>query len=172
MRRRTRHRDPAGLAPAALTPEERAELELESARALADPYGDLRRAADDLQAVTRRLAARPRPLHRRIRLTASRPFRDFTSQHGYPWLSVLVENPNNAAIVDVGLGGAGTGQPGQSDTRVPPNTGKLIAARFESVSVGIDAADAELVAAGATGLEVFVVLYDELLPPTAYALAI
>jgi hypothetical protein len=167
MRNRDRHPDAVALTPEALTPEERAELELESRRALADPYGDLRRAADQLGELLKRQAARPRALHRRIRLDATRPFVDFVAQHGHPWLSVLVENPNAAAGQNVEVGfAAGTGLPGQSDTRVPRQTGKLIPVRAEAVSVGMDPA----VVGG--GVELFVVLYDELLPPTSYALAL
>jgi len=118
----------------------------------------LERLADELAGVVEQLRPRgSRTIHRRVILTARDNPVEIPVQDGYPVRSILVENPNNAAgqAIEVGFTPR-NGRPGQSDRRVPRQTGTMIVQRADAVSIGMD--PAVLPAAGA---EVFVTLYDE-----------
>lgn len=123
--------------------------------------GELRRLVDELR------PRGSRTIHRRVILTALDNPVEIPVQDGYPVRSILVENPNSAAgqTIEVGFTPR-NGRRGQSDRRVPRQTGTMIVQRADAVSIGID--PASLPAAGA---EVFVTLYDEPQPPHSYPFA-
>jgi hypothetical protein len=128
----------------------------------------LERLTDELGRALEQLRPRGcRTIHRRVILTTRDNPIEIPVQDGYPVRSILVENPNSAAGQSIEVGFTPrNGRPGQSDRRVPRQTGTMIVTRADAVSIGMD--PAVLPAAGA---EVFVTLYDEPQAPHSYPFA-
>lgn len=126
--------------------------------------------AESLRSTAGSLAESCRPartIARRIILDAQANPVELYFQEGFPIRSVLIENPNAAAgqIVEVGFRPRG-GRVGQSDRRVPRQTGTMIVHTAEIVSLGMDPA---VVPGG--GVELFVTLYDRPQAPHSYPFA-
>lgn len=111
----------------------------------------------ELRALAAELRPRPRTIPRRLVLTSMNNPAEIPVQDGFPVWSILIENPNAAAgqVIEVAFTPR-NGRPGQSDRRVPRQTGTMIVHRAEHVSIGMDPA----VLPGG-GAEVFVTLYSE-----------
>ncbi len=97
------------------------------------------------------------------RLNASTPFHTFKSQGEGEFHALKVDNPSGA-ILEVSFGGTAPNA-GNSDERVPAQTGRVITRPFDEVSIGFDPANLP----GGDTL-IYVTLYTRALQPTTYAL--
>lgn len=141
-----------------LTYEELARLEQPALETIAARLGEL----------TASMRRRPKTIARRYVISVAKGPIEIKAQQGFPYLSILIENPNAIAGLTLEVGfSAGAGTADSSETQVPRQSGKLIPVRFEAVSIGVS----DPTAIPAAGAPVFVVLYDELLPAAAYAFA-